>query len=199
MKKVLILFLTFNFQLSLSNFISAQRKITTERIEVTNRLDANPDPKAMAIFERYKPAVDSLIAPVLGESMVGMNAGRPESLLSNWAADMLMEYSDLNDGQQADLGIVNVGGLRNNMPQGVVRKGDIMLISPFNNRLAFITLKGSDLLELMQNIAARKGEGVSHEVKMVITKDGELVEVKVNREELLLIRKNMILIMLFLI
>ena len=65
-----------------------------------------------------------------------------------------MEYSDFKDGKKADLGIVNVGGLRNNMPKGVVRRGDIILISPFDNRLAMVYIKGSDLLSLFQDVAA---------------------------------------------
>ena len=94
MKKVLLLFLTFNFQFSTLNFVAAQRRITTERIEVTNRLDERPDGEAMRIVSRYKASVDSVMAPVLGESLVGMSGGRPESLLSNWAADVLEEFSD---------------------------------------------------------------------------------------------------------
>lgn len=157
----------------------AQRQITTERIEVTNRLDEHPDPAALAIMERYKPAVDSMMAPVLGESLVGMSAGRPESLLSNWAADVLVEASTFENGLPADMGLVNVGGLRNNMPKGTVRRGDIILISPFENRLAIVYLRGDKLLELMRNIAAVHGEGVSREVRLVITPDGQLVEAQV--------------------
>ena len=158
----------------------AQKQIITERIEVTNRLDAQPDREAMTIMKRYKPAVDSVMAPVLGESLVGMSAGRPESLLSNWAADVMVEYSDFLDGKRADLGLVNVGGLRNNLPQGTVRRGNIILISPFDNRLAIVQLKGSDLTALMQDIAAVHGEGVSHEVRMTITSDGKLLDATIS-------------------
>ena len=158
----------------------AQKQIITERIEVTNRLDAQPDREAMTIMERYKPAVDSVMAPVLGESLVGMSAGRPESLLSNWAADVMVEYSDFLDGKRADLGLVNVGGLRNNLPQGTVRRGNIILISPFDNRLAIVQLKGIDLTALMQDIAAVHGEGVSHEVRMTITSDGKLLDATIS-------------------
>lgn len=158
----------------------AQKQIITERIEVTNRLDAQPDREALTIMEKYKPAVDSVMAPVLGESLVGMTAGRPESLLSNWAADVMVEYSDFLDGKRADLGLVNVGGLRNNMPQGTVRRGNIILISPFDNRLAIVQLKGSDLTALMQDIAAVHGEGVSHEVRMTITSDGKLLDATIS-------------------
>jgi len=179
MKKTLLLLFIFNCPLSFVHNVSAQRVITTERIEVTNRLDQHPDPEALAIMKRYKPAVDSIMSPVLGESLVGMSGGRPESLLSNWAADVLVEYSDFEDGRRADMGLVNVGGLRNNMPQGTVHRGDIILISPFDNRLAIVYLKGSDLLNLFRDIAAVHGEGVSREVRLVITKDGKLIEAKV--------------------
>ena len=173
MKKALFLFLILHSSL-FTLHLKAQRQITTERVEVTNRLDAKPDPAAMTIMEKYKPAVDSLVAPILGESLMGMTGGRPESLLSNWSADVLVASSDFVDGKQADLGLFNMGGLRNNMPKGIIRRGDIMLISPFNNHLAVAHLKGSDLLELMRNIAAVHGEGVSREVRLVITKEGRL-------------------------
>ncbi len=180
MKKTLLLFLFFNCQLSTVNWINAQRVITTERLEVTNVLDRNPDSEALRIVSKYKASVDSVMAPVLGESLVGMSSARPESLLSNWAADVLMEYSDFKDGKKADLAIVNVGGLRNNMPKGVVRRGDIILISPFDNRLAVVYIKGSDLLSLFQDVAAVHGDGVSREVRLVITQDGKLVDAKVS-------------------
>ena len=180
MKKFLFLLLTFNFQFSIFNFSYAQRRIVTERIEVTNRLDEHPDRSASNVVARYKNAVDSVVAPVLGESLVGMSSGRPESLLSNWAADVLVEFSGFRGNGRADLGLINVGGLRNNMPKGTVRRGDILLISPFDNRLAMVYLKGSDLMELFRNIAAVHGEGVSHEVRLVIDNDGKLLDAKVS-------------------
>ena len=173
-RKILILFLLVPM------YCLGQRQIVTERIEVTNRLDAQPDKEALAVMEKFKPAVDSVMAPVLGKSLVGMSAGRPESLLSNWAADVLVEFSDFLDGKKADMGLVNVGGLRNNMPKGTIRRGDIILISPFDNRLAIAQLKGSDLMGLFQDIAAVRGEGVSHEVKLEITSDGKLLDAKLN-------------------
>lgn len=180
MKKVLFLFLIINCQLLFVNSLSAQRIIKTERIEVTNRLDETPDKEAMALMAKYKPAVDSVMAPVIGESLVGMSAARPESLLSNWAADVMVEFSDFLDGKRADFGLVNVGGLRNNMPKGTIRRGDIILISPFDNLLAVAELKGSDVLALFQDIAAVGGEGVSREVRLVINNDGKLLKAKIN-------------------
>jgi 2',3'-cyclic-nucleotide 2'-phosphodiesterase (5'-nucleotidase family) len=82
------------------------------------------------------------------------------------------------------MGLANVGGLRNNMPEGIVRRGDIMLISPFENYLVVLEMKGSDLLELMRNIAAVKGEAVSSSVRMEITADGQLLSCTIGGKEI---------------
>lgn len=157
----------------------AQEKISairTSRIEVTERLDAQITPQMWAALAPYKAGVDSLMAPVLGESRVGMGSGRPESLLGNWAADALVWATRATDSlPTADFGLINVGGLRNNMPRGTVRRGDILLISPFVNRLTVCELTGDVVLELMGNIASVGGEAVSHEVKMEIGADGKLI------------------------
>ncbi len=155
-----------------------------KRIEVTSALDAKPDSQALAIIAPYKVSVDSVMSPVLGASRVAMSAKRPESLLSNWAADVMVEGSTATGLPAADMGLVNIGGLRNNMPKGIVRRGDILLISPFENSLVVLEMKGKDLLELMQNIAAVGGEGVSESVRMVISKDGKLISATINGEKI---------------
>jgi len=150
------------------------RSISSERLEVTQRLDEKPDAEVLRIVEPYKKSVDSVMAPVLGQSMVAMNTKKPESLLSNWAADVMVETSTATGLPKADMGLVNMGGLRNNMPEGIVRRGDIIQIAPFENRVCVVEMKGVDLEELMRNIAAVRGEGVSTEVRLVITSDGQL-------------------------
>ncbi|MCF0197786.1 MAG: 5'-nucleotidase C-terminal domain-containing protein [Bacteroidaceae bacterium] len=160
--------------------LRAQKSISSERIEVTAFHDLHPNTKAMSVIAPYKVAVDSVMAPIVGRSLVAMSSARPESLLSNWAADVLVECSDYDGGKCADLGIINIGGLRSNMPKGLVRRGDILLISPFQNRLNVLYFKGDALLELMNDIASTGGEGVSREVRMRITADKKLVDVTVS-------------------
>lgn len=149
--------------------------ISAERIEVTEKLDQTPDEKALEIIAPYKDKVDSVMAPILGMSKVAMESQRPESRLSNWIADVLLETSTATGLPRADISLVNIGGIRNYMPKGIVRKGDIILISPFNNSLVVLELRGSDVQELMKNIAAVHGEGVSQNVRMEITEDGKLI------------------------
>ena len=173
----------FTFHLALAQDYKVH-SFCWERVEVTSALDAKPSAAAMALVAPYKASVDSMMAPVLGLSRVAMSAGRPESLLGNWAADVMVEGGTATGLEPADMGLVNVGGLRNNMPEGIVRRGDIMLISPFENRLVVLEMKGSDLLELMRNIAAVGGEGVSSSVRMEITADGQLVSCTINGKEI---------------
>lgn len=160
------------------------RSTQWKRLEVTNALDAKPDSQALAIISPYKGSVDSVMSPVLGMSRVAMAPKRPESLLSNWAADVMVEGSTATGLPAADMGLVNIGGLRNNMPEGVVTRGDIILISPFENQLVVLEIKGKHLIELMHNIAAVGGEGVSSSVRMVISKDGKLISATINGKEI---------------
>lgn len=155
------------------------KAVAAERIEVTAALDSHPDKGAYEIARPYKSRVDSVMMPVLGMSEVAMSAKRPESLLGNWVADALVEGSTCKGGPKADFGLANVGGLRNNMPKGIVRSGDIFLISPFENTLVVLDMKGADVVELMKNIAAVYGEAVSSEVKITINHDGKLLEASI--------------------
>ena len=160
------------------------RSFCWERIEVTSDLDATPSAEAANIVAPYKASVDSMMAPPLGLSRVAMSPKRPESLLSNWAADVMIEGGTATGLEPADMGLVNIGGLRNNMPEGIVRRGDIMLISPFENYVVVLEMKGKDLLELMRNIAAVKGEGVSSSVRMEISPDGDLLSCTIGGKEI---------------
>ena len=146
--------------------------------------DATPSEVAANVVAPYKASVDSIMAPPLGLSRVAMNAKRPESLLSNWAADVMVEGGTATGLEPADMGLINIGGLRNNMPEGIVRRGDVMLISPFENYMVVLEMKGSDLLELMKDIAAVKGEGVSSSVRMEITEDGKLLSCTIGGKEI---------------
>ena len=147
--------------------------VQPQRIEVTKALDQRPLAEAEAFLAPFRSGVDRLRAPRVGESAVYMSAQRPESLLSNWVADVLVE-TGRRMGYQPDLGICNIGGLRAAMPQGVVRRGDILSISPFENFFTILRLKGSDVLSLFQDIAAVHGEGISSAARLVITSDGKL-------------------------
>ena len=168
----ILLFFSLLFAACKSGQYTLQR-VTPHRIEVTRALDATPVATAADFIAPFTAGVDSLRAPYIGQSEQYMTGGRPESLLSNWVADALVATGE-RLGYHPDLGICNVGGLRAAMPQGVVRRGDMLAISPFENFFTILRLKGSDVTALMRDIAAVHGEGVSASARLVIPRDGRL-------------------------
>lgn len=133
------------------------------------------DATMIALVAPYKAGVDSVMQRVIGTAAVSMEAGRPESLLSNLVADVLRGAAATATGKEADMGLVNMGGLRNVITEGPVTCGQIYEILPFENSLCVLTLKGRALKQLFENIAARGGEGVSG-VKLAISADGKLLD-----------------------
>lgn len=136
--------------------------------------DVNPDAEAVALLAPYKAKIDSMMYRVVGTAEMSMDRGVPESLLSNLVADVLRGAAVQVLGKPADMGLVNIGGLRNVLTEGPVTCGNIYEILPFENSLCVVTLKGTDLNHLFENIAACGGEGVSG-VQLHITKDGKLL------------------------
>lgn len=142
---------------------------------IDSTLDAEPDAEAVALLAPYKVKIDSMMYRVVGTAEMSMDKGAPESLLSNLVADVLREAAVRVLGKPADMGLVNMGGLRNILTEGPITCENVYEILPFENSLCVLTLKGVYLKKLFENIAARYGEGVSG-VKLTISKDGKLVK-----------------------
>ena len=148
------------------------------RLVVDSRYDA-PNAQAMEFLKPYKAKVDSVMGPVVGRSAKYMTAQRPEGTLSNLLSDIMVWGGKFYD-EKPDFGMYNIGGVRADLPKGEVTYGDVLDIAPFENKIAFGTLKGSEVLELFSQIAATGGEGVSHSVRLVITKDLKLVSATID-------------------
>ena len=151
------------------------------RILVDARYDAQPDQKAADFLKPYKHQVDSIMGPVVGRSARYMTAQRPEGDLSNLLSDILV-WAAKDYDEKPDFGVYNMGGVRADLPKGDVTYGDVLDIAPFENKIAFGTLTGAEVLELFGQMASVGGEGVSSSVRMVITKDGRLEHATINGE-----------------
>ena len=154
--------------------------IQRTRIVVDNRYDGQADQKAADFLKPYKHVVDSVLGPVVGHSAKYMTAQRPEGTLSNLLSDILV-WAAKDYGEKPDFGLYNMGGVRADLPKGVVTYGDVLDIAPFENKIAFGTMTGADVLELFGQMASVGGEGVSSSVRMVI-KGGRLESATINGE-----------------
>lgn len=116
-----------------------------------------------------KPVFQSR-APV---SMSGLEQG--ETPLGDFVADVILETA------RADLAIMNSGGIRASLPQGVVTVGDIYTVLPFDNTIVTIPMKGWQVRELLDFIARRLGKGGFAQVSGVqfVIRRGRAAEVRV--------------------
>ena len=73
-----------------------------------------------------------------------------------------------------------MGGIRASLSKGNVTRGDILDIAPFENKICFLTLSGADVMQLFGEMAMVGGEGVSHSIRLEISKDGKLLSAAIN-------------------
>lgn len=134
--------------------------------------------EVVAVLNESTALVDSMRAPVYGKASMTLTAYRPESPLSNFAADALLEMARKHTGGCVDVAVTNMGGLRNSIPEGEVTYGHIYNVFPFTNKLAIVTMSGGELLQLFGDIAKVGGEAISG-AELVISQEGELLSAKV--------------------
>ena len=150
-------------------------KVEGSVIAIDSTWDAHPNLEATALLVPYKTSIDSVMYRVVGVSEMTMKKGAPESLLSNLVADVLREAATKVLGKPADMGLMNLGGLRNILTEGDITCGNIYEILPFENSLCVLTVKGTVLTELFEAIAQQEGQGVSG-VRLEISGDGKLLD-----------------------
>lgn len=139
-----------------------------ELIRIDSRLDGRTDSSLAEIIAPYRHGVDSLMRVPIGRSAVDMP--RESQALLNFAADFMLDKGRRID-KDVDLAIINKGGLRRGLPKGNISEGMIITMLPFYNYVSILDIKGSDLLEAFDVMAADHGNGVSRNVD--ITYDPE--------------------------
>lgn len=152
-----------------------------ELIPVTDRFpESKLDKKMEAYIAPYRAKVDSINHVTVAYSRHAMENVRKASAYANWAGDFAQWYgTHIADSLRAaghdvpaiDFSMMNVGGIRQPMPEGKVSQGLLLSAFPFSNKLRIITIKGKDLLETMKIVAPKGGEAISREA--VVVTDGK--------------------------
>lgn len=105
--------------------------------------------------------VEKIMNRVLAYADSPLKSYQPESPLSNLSADIYKAAASSFLGQKVDLAVSNMGGLRSNIPAGDITLRTVYEVMPFKNELEIVWIKGKYITELMNNIAADGGQGVS--------------------------------------
>lgn len=111
------------------------------------------------------PQVASIVKPFLDQTAAKRNAPTGittaseikrdydyESPLGDLIADTLREWAG------ADIGVMNSGGIRANLPAGPLKYGDVFEVSPFDNYAAVVTMTGAQFASaLRENASGDRG------------------------------------------
>lgn len=137
----------------------------THTTSVKIPIDSNTETIANKDYEAYlqplKLKVDEKMNVVIGQAAETMKGHGPESLLSNFSADVYRQAASDFLGEKVDISIVNLGGLRTVVTAGDITIGKVFELMPFENELTIVWLKGDKLNGLLQYFAGMGGEGVS--------------------------------------
>lgn len=159
--------------------------LETGKVEYKHiKVDATWDEAAKAYpeldhwLDYYRHGVDSLMNNPLGESARYMR--NSSHALQNWVSDITMDIiKPLSGIKDVQFAIMNKGGIRADMPQGVVTEGLLMSMFPFDNRFVVLEISGQGLLDALKVMAGRGGDAMSKELKVTYNDRGEVTSAKV--------------------
>lgn len=143
------------------------------------------DSSLVRFIEPYREQVDREMQEVIAETAVDLVKRKPESLLTNYLADVLLQEGQLYAAklQQKpipDAAYLNYGGIRSDIPQGKITVGKVFEVMPFENEMVILKLKGEDLWALGEMVAKRGGESVSG-MKLRLS-NGQLISMEINNQ-----------------
>lgn len=125
-----------------------------------------PSDSAMeATIAVYRERINDIMAETLCKSVKAMEARRPESSLTRFLSDVLLtttqEFAADNGFARPDMSLINIGGIRDILPEGPVTVGDVYTISPFENSPVVLCLDSAGVMTMLNHVAERGGEAIS--------------------------------------
>jgi len=154
--------------LALPGLAVAQFTYKWTPVPIDSTWDDIKDLRATMVIDKYNPQVAPLME-IVGYSEAESDKARPESGLSNFAADVIAAVAEEKTGEKVDIALMNFGGIRTSIPKGAVRVYDIFSIFPFDNYLVTFDIKGSDLKRFLEQMIARRRVEALSGVEIVIT------------------------------
>ncbi len=157
--KFLVLFLTVYLVSCSPSWKVTQ--MSSVKIPIDSTTEQLADKSYTSYLQPFKEEVDAKMNKVIGTSVETMRAHAPESLLSNFSADVYLLAATEAIKEPVDIAIVNFGGLRTQIPAGNILVRHVFELMPFENELVVIWVKGDKLYQLFQFFAKVGGEGVA--------------------------------------
>ena len=131
------------------------------------------DSTILKIIKPYSDSLETKMNEILSYTKTDLIKGKPESKLGNFVSDLCLHYTE------ADICMLNNGGLRNSLYEGVITKRDIYKLMPFDNELVIVELYEEDFKKLLNYISKKGGVPISG-MKLTINKKGDVLNYNID-------------------
>ncbi|HPZ10436.1 MAG TPA: 5'-nucleotidase C-terminal domain-containing protein, partial [Candidatus Eremiobacteraeota bacterium] len=162
------------------------KKIINHKGELITILNSQiePDKEVKYILDKYREKYEAFGDTIIGEtSTVLTKIPYKECTLGNLIADSIKITAGV------DIGLINSGGLRDNIPVGPVTMEKIYRVYPFENMLISLDLSGKDIMEIIEQSfsgfhAILQVSGLKVKYDSSKPKNQRVIEIMVNNKPL---------------
>ena len=111
----------------------------------------------------YRDSLELTMNTILVQNEVPLTRGIPESNLGNLIADLLLERAliEMPDSVRPLICLVNIGGLRVDLPEGPITVGKVFELMPFENELDVLKLSPEKVDDMISYINSVGGQPLS--------------------------------------
>lgn len=129
------------------------------------------DSSLIHLLSPYSSRISASMNEVIGEVGMTLEKKQPEGPLGNLMVDAMLYSARKKYNRQVDAAFVNYGGIRlNDIPPGPLKLGKIYELSPFDNYIVLLELKGSVLQQFLDHTASRGGWPVAGMTMQIVNK-----------------------------
>tara|TARA_B110000037_G_scaffold27362_1_gene32323 strand:+ start:4464 stop:6053 length:1590 start_codon:yes stop_codon:yes gene_type:complete len=152
-----------NGEISVINYqlipVNLKKKVVIdgEKVRVFVDKEIVADETLKAMLEPYQNKGQEQLMQVIGNADEVFVGAREQVRTSETNLGNLIALAQMAR-VQADLGIMNSGGIRDDMPAGDITYKDVLKVQPFANAVAYVDLTGAELMPYLE-VAANKESG----------------------------------------
>ena len=157
MKKLVFLFFLIGAGLTACSY-HLQIKGSKQNIDDTSKNSVEMD----SLTAPYRREMLKEFGLVIGETTTDLVTGRPNSTLGFWLCDALIKKAKDSSFFKNEplVAFINIGGLRADLPKGMITVGDIYKVMPFDNRMVFLKLSLDKIPEMEVYLKEKGGEPI---------------------------------------
>jgi 2',3'-cyclic-nucleotide 2'-phosphodiesterase (5'-nucleotidase family) len=116
------------------------------------------DSTMVRLLEPYSKQLYASMNEVIGQVSANLEKHQPEGSLGNLMADAMMFSATKKFKKHIDAAFMNYGGIRlTQIPAGPLTRGKLFELSPFDNYIVLLDIKGSVFKQFLDHIAGRGG------------------------------------------